>query len=150
MLAGIKVEIVRINQKAEYQGTVFDQSVTVRLPDDSKMGLFDKDILVDDELTGEECTVVLSLLSTISHVVDHSNPKGIEPNSADPEGWSNHVYSGEVVEILEETETGYELRLEVGYGDVVVHLDGRQFNDSPAGCFLEVTAMRSDVYSVLE
>ncbi|SFL69430.1 hypothetical protein SAMN04487950_4630 [Halogranum rubrum] len=146
---GVEVGVVGIKHQTEYQGTVFDQSVVVRLPDGSKMGLFDKDVLVSDGLVGSECIIAISTLSTVSGVEEYSNQKGIEPTPVDPEGWSDHTYCGEVVGLLESTDSSYKVQFDVGCGDIIAYLDRDQFDDSPIGCLLRIKAMRSDISGVL-
>ena len=148
ILVEIEVELLGSRPEAMYQGTVYDQSVVVRLPDGSRMGLFDKDVLVDEDLVGQETNLVISLLSNSEDVVRGIDQKGIESNQENPGGWNDHIYHGEVTEVLEETESSYKVRFDVGYGDVIVYLDREQFDDPPLGDFLQITATRSDIYRV--
>lgn len=146
---GILVTVRRIDPETEYEGTVFDQTVIVGLPDGSEMGLFDKDVLLSDEMVGEERRILVSTLTNESGIKRTAEGKrGVQPNPKNPLSWDNHAYCGQVNQIIGETDRKYKILLDVGDGKVIVRPKKEQFPDLEVGDVFQVTAIRSDVYDV--
>lgn len=143
------VEISAVKPETEYEGTVYDQSVHAVLPTGPEIGLFDPDLLINQDDVGREKSVTISTLTGQSDVIRmEKGKKGIEPSSEQPLSWNDHTYSGEITEIRAIHSDSYEASLDVGVGQIIVWPEKEEFPDLSVGDFLQVTAIRSDVYDV--
>lgn len=146
---GVPVTVSQVEPETEYEGTVFDQTVIVDLPDGSEMGLFDKDVLVSDDMVGKQKRILISTLTNNPNVEQTTErTKGVYPCSEDPHSWDNHVYSGSVDQIMRSDDSHYKMLLDVGIGEIIVRPSKEQFPDLEVGNSFRVTAIRSDIYDV--
>lgn len=143
------VEIRAVEPETEYEGTVYDQSVRAVLPTGQDIGLFDPDLLVNLDDVGRKMNVTISTLTGPSDIITSPKKrKGVEPSTEKPASWNNHTYYGEVVEIRAIHNDSYEVCLDVGAGQIIVWPEKEEFPDLSVGDFLQVTAIRSDVYDI--
>lgn len=143
------VEISAVKPETEYEGTVYDQSVHAVLPTGTEIGLFDPDLLISHDDIGKETFVTISTLTGQSDVIRmEKEKKGVEASSEQPLSWNNHTYYGEITEIRAIHNDSYEVSLDIGVGQIIVWPEKEGFPDLSGGEFLQVNAIRSDVYDV--
>lgn len=146
---GILVTVSQVEPETEYEGTVFDQTVIVGLPDGSEMGLFDKDVLISDHMVGKQKRILISTLTNNPHVEQTAErTKGVYPCSENPHSWDNHIYSGSVDQISRSDDNHYKILLGVGIGEIIVRPSKDQFPNLEVGDSLHVTTIRSDICDV--
>lgn len=144
----IKAKITRIEPTTEYQGTIYDQNVVVELPSGILIGVFDLNMLVEEDMVGETKDLKISLLVGKSSIeLREDIEPHIDPSGEDPEFWKNHVYFGKVMHISEE-ERHYVMSIDVGDGQVLVQTKEETFPMPEIGSGLRVRASRSDLRGV--
>lgn len=144
----IIARILRLEPTTEYEGIVYDQNVVIELPSGITIGVFDMDLLVDEEMVGGKRDLEISLLvgeSSIEPCAD-IDPH-VEPSVKDPEFWKNHTYFGTVRNVSEEEEH-YVISLDVGEGQVFLQTKEETFPIPDIGNSLRVKASRSDLIRV--
>lgn len=132
-----------------YQDTVYEQTVIVEATNGQRFGLFDDDMLVDEDLVGSEAQISVSLLPKSKKIQTvEQRQKRIEPNPKSPLDFDNHEFYGELELLEENSEETYKAEVDVGVGTVQLY-PFKAYNDhlSP-GQTLRINAGRSDVSSV--
>lgn len=145
----VPAKVVEIEPTTEYEGTVYNQLVVVEFPNGVRLGLFDPDAIVDDQMVGQQKEICIGTLTESEgyELVD-GRDRQINPSEDEPLHWRKHTYYGEVVDISEHLEHTYEVELDVGMGTILANPDKDRFPDLDVGDFLKVETLRSDIHDI--
>lgn len=144
----IEARIVDAIPTSEYDGKVYDQRVVVELPGGSKLGLFDPDMKVMEDMVSEVHQIEIGLLIPEGGIsVVSGEDIGISPESSSPSSWNNHAYTAKVEERTGNGET-VEMLLDLGIGCLTLNVRSSLVENVNVGDIIQIEAQRSDLKRV--
>lgn len=142
-------KIIETEPSTEYEGVVYDQKVIVELEDGTTIGLFDPELMVDPEATGEKRDILISVLTSPSKL--KRIPDGeydVKPPDDQPLFWQNHVYRGGVIDLSPESEFT-TITVDFGVGELTTRLRTDEIPGLSIGEFVQIDAVRSDIDDII-
>ncbi|SFL69463.1 hypothetical protein SAMN04487950_4632 [Halogranum rubrum] len=145
----LEATIIRTEPDTVYQGTVYDQTVVVELPNGIRFGLFDPDLVVDSKFIGRNVQLTVTVLAHEGGIERITDGIGeINPLKDDPLFWRDHVYVGKIRDILSWSENRREIQLDIGDGTIIVRPKQDMIGELREGDQLRIKASRSDVTGI--
>lgn len=153
---GVTGTIERIIPGASYQGTTYDQTIEVSLPDGTDIEIFDKTVpITSEEIVGDSRELILLAL-TNSGVEKIEERHGIVADA----DTTNCTISGEVIDLSVDDRWHLEnhcyqdlLLLDIGYGTLLVERNQElrgliESGELEIGDYLQVAVIRFDLLEI--
>jgi hypothetical protein len=147
-------ELLGTTVESAYQGTVYEQTVHIRVNNGTKIDLFDGTSVIDEGQIGESGDFVVLVLPRESPTIVDDEDSGIRPASNPSSKWS-YEFRGEIMAVNSDDRWFNQphdnmLVLDIGLGSILIEsneaMRQKIANESlHPGDFVCVTASRTDL-----
>lgn len=146
----LNVTIERAVPDTVYRETTHEQTVVVSTQSGTTFGVFDPNLLIDDSLTNQECSLVVQVM--VEDVEStHKSEHGVTPNEDEPYSYSGHRFSGQILRVNQIAGSKYEVEMDVGQSDsVLAYLPSDQLDSVTSAEFVSLSSLRADITECVE
>lgn len=146
----LTVTIDRTVPDTVHRGTTYEQTVIVSTQSGTTFGLFDPDLLIDESLTNQECSLVVQVMVEDVESI-HESEHRITPNEEEPHSYSGHRFSGQILRTNQVTGSKHEVEIDVGQSDsVLAYLSSDQLDSVMSAEFVSLSSLRVDIVECVE